>query len=250
MHRDLFLAHGRVEDRHWWFTGRRTILRALLHAVLPAGEGSALVDVGCGTGGNIGAFASDYSALALDPSADAVALARERFPRVRFIQTENPEMARDHLARGGALMMTDVLEHVQDDHDLFRRALAVLPSGSHLMLTVPAGPELWSSHDDEFGHVRRYRLEEFRALWSGAPVDVRLSSPFNARLYPIIRLVRRLGRGRPARPGGDLSAPAGPFNGLLRRTFAGEARALVQALDRGTAPFGRGVSLVAVLRRR
>ena len=166
------------------------------------------------------------------------------------MQTDDPESARTHLARGGVLLMTDVLEHVADDHQLFRAALAVVPAGGHLVLTVPCDPGLWSMHDREFSHYRRYRLDQFRALWAGAPVDERLCSPFNSRLRPAVALVRRLGRGRRPRPSGDLGISAGPLNGLLTRIFAGEAPALVGALDRGRAPFRHGVSLVAVLRRR
>ena len=50
--------------------------------------------------------------------------------------------------------------------------------------------------------------------------------------------------------GNNLNVPVGPLNGVLHRTFAGEARALVTALDSGRAPFRRGVSLVAVLRKQ
>jgi SAM-dependent methyltransferase len=208
------------------------------------------VDIGCGTGGNIGAFASEYRALGLDPSPDAIAFARERFPGVQFVQTEDPALAQDHLRGGGTILMTDVLEHVVGDRDLLTRAAAILPPGGHLILTVPADPALWSSHDVEFGHVRRYRADEFRELWSALPVDQRLLSFFNARLEPAIRAIRRMGQGRPARSGGDLRVPAGPFNGALRRVFAGEASALVAAIDSGSAPYTHGVSLVAVLRVR
>jgi SAM-dependent methyltransferase len=244
--REQFVAHAQLEDRHWWFTARREILRALLHAVAPARRGAALVDIGCGTGGNSAAFAGEYDVLGLDPSADAIALARSRFPDVEFIESADPGVARTRLATGGAVLMTDVLEHVADDRALLRDAIAITPPGSHLVLTVPCDPALWSRHDTQFGHFRRYQPADFRALWRDAPVETRLLTPFNARLRPVIAAIRRFTRDG----GSDLHIPSGPLNHVLHRVFAGEAAAMVNAIDRDSPPFRRGVSLAAILRRQ
>jgi len=257
MQREQFVAHAALEDRHWWFTGRRDILRALLHAVAPPGQGIPVLDIGCGTGGNSGAFAHEYDVMGTDPSADGIEFARARFPGVQFTETSDPEAGRAHLAKrgGGVVLLTDVLEHVEGDHALLEQAIAVVPSGGHLILTVPADPTLWSKHDTDFGHFRRYVLDTFRALWREAPVEERLLSPFNTRLRPVIALMRRVAPNN----GNNLRIPAGPFNALLHRMFAGEAASLTAALatrdsrsldELGTGLATRGVSLVAVLRKR
>jgi len=248
MQREQFAAHAALEDRHWWFTGRREILRALLHAIAPPHQGIPILDIGCGTGGNSAAFAGEYDVMGTDPSTEGIAFARARFPAVRFEETSDPEAGRVHLAKrgSGVVLLTDVLEHVANDHELLAQAIAVLPPGGHLVLTVPADPTLWSKHDTDFGHFRRYQLADFRQLWQGAPVVQRLLSPFNARLRPVIAAIRRFA----PNGGNNLNVPVGPLNGVLHATFAGEARALVAALDAGTMPFARGVSLVAVLRKQ
>ena len=76
--------HARMEERHWWFLGRRRILRALLSPLLPPGEERLVVDVGCGTGGNVGALAREYRVVGIDTSETAIELAREKFPGARF----------------------------------------------------------------------------------------------------------------------------------------------------------------------
>lgn len=246
MQHEQYAAHAEFENRHWWFTGRRAILRELIHAVARPRAGVALVDIGCGTGGNAAALAAEYNVLGLDPSADAIGFARARFPAVRFVQTDDPESGRAHLVRGGVVLILDVLEHVADDRSLLARAVDVLPPGGHLVLTVPADPALWSRHDTQYGHFRRYRSEEFRALWRDAPVEERLLTSFNARLRPVIATIRRFTRDQ----GSDFEIPAGALNAVLRRIFAGEAGALVRAIDSGKSAFSRGVSLAAVLRKR
>jgi hypothetical protein len=78
-------------------------------------------------------------------------------------------------------------------------------------------------------------------------------TPFNARLYPLVRLRRAvaslIGESSGAR-GTDLSLPPAPLNRLLAAAFAGERDAVVGALTRGAAPFRSGVSLLALLERQ
>lgn len=244
-----FAAHARLEERHWWFTARREILLRLLRAVTPAG--GAVADIGCGTGGNAAAFAAaGFDTIGFDPSREAIALATARFPDTTFRCTDDPADAAGHLASGGTVVMTDVLEHVDDDGALLGSAVRATPPGGHLILTVPADPTLWSQHDVTFGHRRRYRLDEFRDLWRESPVSERLCTHYNARLRPLIAPYRRLASTARATQGGDLDTPLGPLNLACRLLFGSEAAPLVRGLDRARPPFRRGVSLVAVLRRR
>jgi len=150
-------------------------------------------------------------------------------------------------------LLTDVLEHVVDDFLLFSQVLAIMPPGSHVLLTVPANPALWSPHDVALAHYRRYDIARLRLVWHQLPVREHLVTPFNARLYPLVRLRRALaalsGTSSGSR-GTDLSLPPAPLNRLLAAVFAGERIPLVRALDRATAPFRSGVSLLALLERQ
>ena len=50
MHSEQFQLHADIEDRHWWFVGRRRILCRLAAEVLPPSPQAMIVDVGCGSG--------------------------------------------------------------------------------------------------------------------------------------------------------------------------------------------------------
>jgi SAM-dependent methyltransferase len=253
MHTAQFELHAQIEQRHWWFVGRRRILQALVRELLPPGTPSLVVDVGCGTGANAAALAEDYRCVGIDTSPDAVQRAQQRFPQVEFLCGQAPADLGDRAAEARLWLLTDVLEHVQDDFALLSDLLAAMSPGALLLLTVPAGPELWSQHDESFGHYRRYTLPRLAAVWEGLPVRVRLLSYFNARLYPLVRLVRwrnrRAGR-TSGEAGTDFALPWRPLNWALGRWFAGEARRLRRVLH-GPSRMGyrRGVSLVAVLER-
>ena len=91
MQHDQFQLHADIEQRHWWFVGRRRILCRLAAEVLPPSPQSLVVDVGCGTGGNLAALADRYRCVGIDTSAEAVELARRRFPNVQFIAGRAPQ---------------------------------------------------------------------------------------------------------------------------------------------------------------
>lgn len=211
------------------------------------------MDIGCGTGGNIAAFAKDYTAAGVDPSRDAIQFARQRFPAVTFIHGEIPGAGDDPTSSADLVLLTDVLEHVPQDSALLSRIVSLIPIGGHVLITVPAHPELWTAHDESFGHVRRYTRESLSALWSDLPVHIRLFSFYNSRLYPLIRAVRRMQQ-RTGRAAGeqqtDLRRLPAPVNSMLRSLFAGEARRLAGSIDTpGRHGYRDGLSLIVALQR-
>jgi 2-polyprenyl-3-methyl-5-hydroxy-6-metoxy-1,4-benzoquinol methylase len=251
---DLFDLHARVEHRHWWFVGRRTIVRRILERVVPAAGRPLIIDVACGTGATAASLADRYETLGIDNSERAVTLARQRFPAVPFIHGEVPGALGATAGRASAFLLMDVLEHIEDDVSFLGALMDVAPPGAQFVITVPADMTLWSAHDEHYGHYRRYDVPRLRHMWRKLPVDERLVSHCNTRLYPAVRAVRQLNRLRGhgiGQSGTDLSLPPAPINAMLARVFSGEAGRLAGLLDNARArPYSRGLSLIAVLQRR
>lgn len=250
MDASLCQLHATAAQKHWWFLGRRRILDAVLETVLPAGQDKLVIEVGCGTGENIERLRHRYRALGVDPSMSAIEYARRRFPQGCFLCGYPPQDV-PQLPQADAVLLLDVLEHVQDDRQLLRGLVDATKPGCWFVVTVPADMRLWSSHDVTHGHFRRYELGELRELLAGAPVDIRLTSFFNSRLYWLVRAVRWWSRraGRSLGPGGtDLWVPPSWLNRLLAEIFASEARHLVDCLTqaRPRTRWRRGVSLLLV----
>jgi SAM-dependent methyltransferase len=269
MQSQQFQLHSQIEERHWWFVARRRILRELVQSVvgpnlnvrqpphpdpLPGGEGDRkiVVDIGCGTGANLAAFADLYRCVGIDTSAEAIELARARFSGITFVCGHAPRDVARWLTRASVVLLTDVLEHVPDDRGLLESIVSACPPGTQLLLTVPADMRLWSPHDEAFGHFRRYDLDSFAKLWDGLPLRPRLASYFNSRLYPLVRIARRVSQWRGCTAGQantDFNIPIQPVNRLLESIFAGERWCLRNAIDRDGDGYSRGVSLIAVLER-
>ncbi len=252
MHSEQFQLHADIEQRHWWFVGRRRILCRLVGEVLPPSPEAVIIDVGCGTGGNVAALADRYPCIGIDASGEAIELARRRFPQVRYIAGRAPDDLGELVGQARLFLLTDVLEHVGDDYAMLSELLAAASPSCYFLLSVPADESLWSEHDESFGHYRRYDRARLEGVWEGLPVTTLLISYFNSRLLPLVRLVRAWNRrrGRAAgRAGTDFWLPGKPINRLLTALFAGEATRLAAALHGKKPGYRAGASLVALLRR-
>jgi 2-polyprenyl-3-methyl-5-hydroxy-6-metoxy-1,4-benzoquinol methylase len=269
-----FALHASLEDRHWWFVARRRIVRSLIDhflsptdAVRQAADVDAvksyvspddrrrplIIDVGCGTGGNIASLADAYRVAGIDSSADAIQWARQRFPNINFIEGYAPKDLGPLMQEARLITLMDVLEHVPDDFHLLSSLLAAASPGTYFIVTVPADQSLWSKHDETFGHYRRYDLERFKRLWAGLAVETHLVTYYNSRLYPLVKAVRkfnRLLRRSSGASGTDFKMPSHPVNWMFESIFAGEGEMLFGTLKHEQEGYERGVSLIAVLQRQ
>jgi SAM-dependent methyltransferase len=252
MQQAQFELHADLEQRHWWFRGRQRILARLIDRILPAEQGGSLFELGCGTGGTLAAMDARYQRAGVDPSDEGIRSARARFPGLDLSVWRPGTPLPPALASADAVLLLDVLEHIEDARTALRDVVAAVRPGTRVVITVPADMRLWGEHDVHFGHFRRYEADTLAAEWSGLPVRVRLLSSFNTRLYPVVRAIRTLNRRRGVAAGAagtDLSMPPAVANRLLEELFASEARALAAAVDNGRRPFSHGVSLVAILEK-
>ena len=241
MDASLYEAHERLEDTHWWFEGRRRVIRQVLRQALEASPTRRVLDVGCGTGGMFGLL-SDFGAVeGVEASADARSRAARRFPQVRVFDGALP----DGLPEGAWELVTlfDVLEHVDDAPASLRALGRRLSPGGQLVVTVPAFQFLWSRHDEVNQHKKRYTRGELIAELEGAGLRVRWASYFNTLLFPAVvaaRLAQRLLPQGAAKEGADLEATWEPLNRALTVVFGAET-ALVRNVRLPV-----GVSIIAV----
>lgn len=251
MDKDVIAVHANVEQKHWWFAARRSILRALAGRLVPPVGRPVVVDIGCGVGATLTAFSSDYHCVGFDPSADSIAHGRRAHPEID-LRVGTAADAANELSRADIVFLNDVIEHVEDDQAVLRPVVQALRPGAFLIITVPADMKLWSPHDVALGHFRRYDPVMLRSSVGALPLEELMLSHFNARLYPIVRGVRavaqRVGRSSGAE-GTDLRMTPEPANRMLRGIFAGEAKRLLRVLDGSAGPYTHGVSLIGIYRR-
>lgn len=228
-----------IEERHWWFRGRRAIIHALFQHVSGERQGAEYLDVGCGSGRNIEEFARG-PAVGTEFAPDAVELARRRGVDCRQGDAQALPFGDGEFRIVSAF---DVLEHVPDDHAAFTEARRVTRPGASMVVTVPAYQWLWSQHDETHGHKRRYTRKRLVAVAASAGWRARFATYFNTVLLPPIALVRAFRRGEGADTT-DYSLTGERLNELLALPMRAEA----QVIRRG-GRLPAGVSVGAVFER-
>jgi 2-polyprenyl-3-methyl-5-hydroxy-6-metoxy-1,4-benzoquinol methylase len=236
----------RVEQTHWWFCARRRIVWSLVQRYIGHASDRRLqiCELGCGTGGNLIPLAELHDVVGVESSPDALAYAQRALgDRVRFGRL--PDEIDLPSASYDVVLMTDVLEHIEDDAASARTAIGLLRPGGIVVATVPAYQWLYSPRDAHHHHVRRYGKRHFADLWRIDGAETLLLTRYNTLLFPLAAAVRLASKIAPgsSKPG-DLKVPSAPMNRLLTGVMASEAPAL------GRLPFPFGLSLIAVVRRR
>ena len=229
------------DEQHWWYRGRRRVLRAALDR-LPLPADPRLLDAGCGSGRTLDLL-SDYGRTSgVDLSGQAVDTARRRgHPDVQVAAVE-------HLpyADGAFDVVTclDVIEHTRDDHATLSELFRVTAPGGFLVVTVPAYQALWSWHDEVNLHFRRYDRWSLRAAATAAGWELERDTYFNGLLLLPAATVRLAQRRRRAHPRSDLALTPPALNGVLELPLRLESRLVAFG-----ARIPAGLSLLAILRR-
>jgi hypothetical protein len=167
--------------RHPWEVARFRFFRRLVIEHAPAGA-SSVIDVGAGDGwfaaqllpslgdgATIQCWDAHYSAADL---AESLPIGISR-------TADSPP----HAAQ--VVVALDVLEHVLDDHEFVGQQVRPLVANHGvLVVSVPAHPRLFTSHDTALGHYRRHTTRTLRALLEPHFVITLHGSLFSSLLLP------------------------------------------------------------------
>ncbi|HYF46212.1 MAG TPA: class I SAM-dependent methyltransferase [Acidimicrobiales bacterium] len=227
-----------AEDGSGWHRHRAAVVCDAVADLPPAGT---VFDVGGGNGFVSRALvAAGHPAVLVEPVEEAVRTAYDR--GLRPVVNATLEAAGFPAGSLPAVGMFDVLEHLDDDAAALRDVHDLLVPGGRLYVTVPQHPWLWSAHDVEAGHQRRYTSAALHRVVTDTGFTVERATSFFSVLLPpmaVRRLVQR--RAREGDAGAAVVDPTG--NAVLERLFAHERRSL-RRRNRRT-----GTSLLLVARR-
>jgi SAM-dependent methyltransferase len=239
---------ARVQADHWWYVGRRRLLRDLLNgAAAPHPDQRRALDLGCGVGANV-AIAHEHCSHVVGVDDSRLAL---RHARSGVDGGNNSWVCANATALPFAdrqfdlVLALDLFEHVDDDGAAAAEAFRVLRPGGLLCAFVPALRALWGLQDRVSHHRRRYSRRELRRLVEGAAFSIERLTFFNSALLPPIALARwamRVHTPAALRTENEVGGPL--FNTICRTVFGLETR-LLRHVD-----LPLGVSLACLARRR
>lgn len=221
-------AYGAIyesEEVHWWYRGRRMILNEVLaKADLP--EQADVLDVGCGTGGNLDFLQAYGEVDGCDYAEEALRYCAKR----GFSHVLQADICDLPYADGSYDLVTslDVIEHIRLDTVAFSELARVVRPGGYILVTLPINPRLYSSFDCLCGHLRRYTFADVRTIAAANRLELCRTSCYAAFTHFATRyymyrgdMIRGLGK---FEEGLDTIMPF--TNAFLTALFRAEARAL------------------------
>jgi SAM-dependent methyltransferase len=139
-------------------------------------------------GAGIGTFSEQYvdqveQAVLLEPAQNLIGRLSERFSGMSKVRVV-PRVLEEARGSGDglepksfdAVVLINVLEHVDDDRAMLAQLFELLKPGGHLLVFVPALSWLFGSLDELVGHRRRYHRQSLSSVVEAAgflKVDLR-----------------------------------------------------------------------------
>jgi SAM-dependent methyltransferase len=239
MEENVFQEMAVIQNHHWWFVARRRILASVITRLSLQPEANIL-EIGCGTGGNLAMLSKfgNLSAMEFDDNARVFAASLEVCP---VVSGGLPEPVPFKDGKFDLVCLLDVLEHIDSDVAALSRAGRLLCPSGRLLVTVPAYAWLWSAHDESHHHFRRYTAKLLRLRAQQANLTVEKLGYFNTLLFPMIAVARLIGKLSKPGSSSDAAMPPSLLNRLLMRIFSFERH----IVPRTMFPFG--TSILAVL---
>ena len=235
-------APSEIQNRGPAFHARTYLIDRIFRRLRP----HLLLDIGCGRG-YVTAVAARHArrVVATDVAPGAARATRE-------LLSAHPNagvVVADVLARGeagawgrgaafDAILLSEVLEHLEDDRAALRTCRDLLAEGGCLVLTVPSDPSLWTRWDDLAGHRRRYTRRELVRKVDAAGFRVRqvINWGFPVTGWLAVRGARmRSRRVLEGSPGGEVPSAIArllPVGSLFFK-LAARIEPLFSSLDRG-----------------
>lgn len=238
MNPDEYRRMFELEDRYWWFVGRRHLALKLLAKYVPT-PGATVLDVGCGTGALLGQLQASTCPVGLDVNASALAMTKTR-AGFNLVQGSGSQLPFQN-DRFDAILGLDVFEHIEDHHRAFDEAFRVLKPGGFLILSVPAFASLWGPHDVALHHFRRYRKQEMGHILESVGFSISKLSYSVFFMFPAVVGVRAIEKLKKGNAKASLPAFPGWINSGLTHLQDFES-GLIAA---GSLPWGSSVIAVA-----
>jgi len=234
-----YKAENILNEYHWWYVGRRKILKNILNQYIGKSRKINILEIGCGSGGNL-EFLSTYGDLsAMELNDDARIHAKSKnICKVEYGRLPNDIPFNEKF---DMICLFDVLEHIEEDDLSLQTIYEYLNEGGKVIITVPAFMILWSKHDILSHHKRRYDKPQINNMLKSKGFTVLYSSYFNFLLFPIILMIRLLERLiNSSMRKNDLRQENKIINYIFKKIFTLESA----FLPRNTLPFG--VSIITI----
>lgn len=158
----------KLEKNWWWFVGRRNLLLQMIKNITY----SSVLEIGCGSG-ELSPYLKNYNGIDISKnSCKSIIGDAHELP----FKSDSFDL----------ILLLDLLEHT-DDKLVMEEVYRIIKPNGHVIIMVPAFDFLWSQHDIDNHHLRRYRrgmlpLNKFKTI---------MFTYWNCLLFPLMVLAKQ-----------------------------------------------------------
>lgn len=191
-HPEMCAELSPIEKQHFWHTGRKEIIYALLKKLFKKSLiKKKMIEIGCGNGtiiqhlrnNGIRIEGGDVSLYGLQRCKQQV---NAPLYHINALQTPFPDNSYDIIG------LFDVLEHIEEDQKLLKEMYRICKKDGILFITVPAFQFLWSYFDIYSKHKRRYSKENLIKKVTDAGFKIKKISFYMFFLFLPYLLIRKM----------------------------------------------------------
>lgn len=221
------------EEIHWWFRGRRDIIKMFLTQQRDYFD--MVLDIGCGTGN----FLKNIKEL----SNKRYGIDEHNYRNADSIVLQGDALAIPFDDNSMDLVtMLDVLEHIAKSDKAIDEMWRVIKKDGIGVITVPAMQFLYSPHDANYHHIKRYGKKDLCAQLTRNRFQVLRCSYFNTWLFPVEVMVRLIEKIFKKELPLSSTSQGKIINKILYKIFNSETK----ILEKHNLPYG--LSLIAVVK--
>ena len=145
-------------ELHYWHCARSAIVRDYVGACCRTGD--TVLEIGSSRGHYVRVLrAAGFNAYGCDLGNPSI---HEDVRAFVFPNTGFADLDENLRRRVTAVLLLDVLEHIERPSDFLSSIMEALPAVASVIIAVPARQELWSNYDEHFRHFLRYDISRLR----------------------------------------------------------------------------------------
>ena len=150
-----------MNENSFWLKGKRGLIDVLFK-FLKSNKNLKILNVGAGTGEDLDVIGKNGEVYAIDIDEKALSLISEK----KVVEKKLGDICKipyedNHF---DVVVAFDVLEHVENDYKAVMEIKRVLNDSGVFIFTVPAFQFLYSKHDKDLNHFRRYNKKSIKKL--------------------------------------------------------------------------------------
>lgn len=139
----------------WWYKAKNNLLNHILKKFIKTSNLNVL-EIGPGLGNNLKTLSKYGTVDVLETDEDFI----------DYLKNTN-QLKKGHIFKSldevnkkyDLIVMLDVLEHIENSKEFMLNLKEILLTDSKIIIGVPAYESLWSVHDEELLHFRRYNWQ-------------------------------------------------------------------------------------------